>query len=93
MLDTIINREYFIKKGIEVYINDMKSGKTLFSRNYSICNALVFSDGNIAALAHISNATSPEILLSGYVNDLLINNNSHLKKIKSIKFHLSNSPN
>lgn len=80
----MLNQEYFMKNGIEVLINDMKRGKTLFSRDYSICNALIFSDGKTAALAHISNATSPYMLLQGYVSNLLSNPKVRTRKIDSI---------
>ncbi|GIU69700.1 MAG: hypothetical protein KatS3mg002_0936 [Candidatus Woesearchaeota archaeon] len=83
-----INRDYFINNGIEVIINDMKTGEILFSRNYSICNALVFSDGKTTALAHISKATTPEMLMSGYVSNLLVENpkedKRYVKKISEI---------
>lgn len=80
----MLSREYFIKNSIEVYINDMKKGKTLFSRDYSICNAIILSDGKTAALAHISNATSPEMLFRGYVSTLLSDPKVRTRKIDSI---------
>lgn len=80
----MLNQDYFMKNGIEVMINDMKYGDTLFSRDYSICNALIFTNSNIAALAHISNATSPEILLQGYVSNLLFDSKKKSRRIQRL---------
>lgn len=81
----MLDEKYFIKNGIEVLINDMKDGKILYSRNYSICNAIVFTDNENAALAHISKATSPELLMKGYVSGILQFTKNNLRKIKTIK--------
>ncbi|GEM_PF-5037465 len=46
-------------------------GRFVWSEGFSRCSGLAFFDGKKSALAHISGATSPQLLIKGYVGHVL----------------------